>query len=162
MVKILNAEFNLCTGCRSCEIWCAFKHHQECNPHYSRIRVVKFDQEGLAIPIYCLNCKDPKCQDVCPANAIRLDEKTGALLIDLDQCTSCQECIKACAFSGLQILPDGTIVKCDLCGGDPVCVKHCESGALKYVEAVDFDVWPLSQKAPKFILPYLERAYKMV
>ena len=26
------------------------------------------------------------------------------------------------------------VTKCDLCGGDPVCVKYCDPGALQYVD----------------------------
>ena len=26
-------------------------------------------------------------------------------------------------------------MKCDLCGGDPQCVKYCEFGALEFVDA---------------------------
>ena len=31
--------------------------------------------------------------------------------------------------------PDGKAVKCDLCGGDPECVKFCPWDAIKFVEA---------------------------
>ena len=159
--KVLEVEFNLCTGCRSCEVWCAFKHHQECNPYYSRIKVVKFDQVGLGIPIFCLNCEKAICQDICQTNAIQRDAKTGALFINQDKCVYCEECIKTCPFSGLQVLPDGMIVKCDLCGGDPECVKHCESGALKYIEVEDLTIRENSQCFDPFLLPYLEKAYKL-
>ncbi len=26
----------------------------------------------------------------------------------------------------------GRVLKCDLCGGDPICVKVCPTGALRY------------------------------
>jgi ferredoxin len=32
---------------------------------------------------------------------------------------------------------DGVSRKCDLCGGDPACVRFCTSGALRFVEAED-------------------------
>ncbi len=28
-------------------------------------------------------------------------------------------------FDAIQVSPDGKILKCDLCDGDPVCVKYC-------------------------------------
>jgi Fe-S-cluster-containing hydrogenase component 2 len=28
----------------------------------------------------------------------------------------------------------GKIIKCDTCDGDPLCVKFCSTGALKYEE----------------------------
>jgi Fe-S-cluster-containing hydrogenase component 2 len=27
------------------------------------------------------------------------------------------------------------VIKCDLCDGDPLCVKFCETGAIQYVDA---------------------------
>ena len=45
-------------------------------------------------------------------------------------------CMQACPFGGTSFDPvESRILKCDLCGGDPECVKYCPSGALKYVDA---------------------------
>jgi Fe-S-cluster-containing dehydrogenase component len=72
----------------------------------------------------------------CPVEAFHRDEKTGAVLIDDDVCIGCRLCIDECPFGGISIDPDKErVIKCDLCGGDPQCVKYCPTSALQYVRA---------------------------
>ena len=155
--KVLAVDLNLCSGCRSCELRCAFKHHQQCNPSHSRMRVVRLDQVGVSVPLFCLNCEEGFCQEICPTKAIQRDEKTGALVLNEEKCIRCRACTMVCPFSGLQVLPDRRVVKCDLCGGDPYCVKYCETGALRYVEVEDVGVQKAYPLAEKFVRPYLKR-----
>ena len=138
--KVLAVDLNLCSGCRSCELRCAFKHHQQCHLSNSRMRVVRLDHVGVSVPLFCLNCEEGFCQEICPTQAIQRDEKTGALVLQEEKCIRCRACTMVCPFSGLQVLPDRRVVKCDLCGGDPYCVKYCETGALKYVDVEDVGV----------------------
>lgn len=154
--RVLSVDLNLCTGCRCCELRCAFKHHQECNPSYSRLRVVKFDRLGISVPIFCLQCEDAFCQEICPTKAIQRDTNTGALVLNEEKCIGCRACTMVCPFLGLQVLSDRKVVKCDLCGGDPYCVKYCETGALRYVEAEDVWIQRAYPLAEKFISPYLK------
>ena len=35
------------------------------------------------------------------------------------------ECVPGCPFDVVFVAPQGELLKCDLCGGDPVCVKAC-------------------------------------
>jgi Fe-S-cluster-containing dehydrogenase component len=45
-------------------------------------------------------------------------------------------CILACPFGAPSFDPiERVTMKCDLCGGDPECVKLCSSEALKFVRA---------------------------
>jgi carbon-monoxide dehydrogenase iron sulfur subunit len=155
--KVLAVDMNLCTGCRSCELRCAFKHHQECNPSLSRLRVVKFDRSGIAVPLFCLQCEEAFCQEICPTKAIQRDTKTGALTLNENKCVRCRACTMACPFLGLQILSDRKVVKCDLCEGEPYCVKYCETGALRYIEAEDAGIQRAYPLAEKFARPYLKR-----
>jgi len=157
--KILAVNLDLCTGCRSCELRCAFKHHHECNPIKSRITVVKFDRMGLSVPIFCLNCRDAFCQSACPVKAIKRDVNTGALILQEKKCIGCLVCTIACPFSGFQVLPNKKVVKCDLCGGDPYCVKYCDTGALQYVDMEDLRARKIYTLAEEFILPYKTKEY---
>jgi len=96
-----------------------------------------------------LNCEEGFCQEICPTKAIYRDGKTGALFLDEEKCIRCRACTLVCPFSGLQVLPDRKVVKCDLCKGDPYCVKYCETGALKYIEVEDIGflkAYPLAEK----------------
>ncbi|MCS7131978.1 MAG: hypothetical protein NZ934_04555, partial [Hadesarchaea archaeon] len=43
--------------------------------------------------------------------------------------------VEACPFGAIALHPSkGVAIKCDLCGGDPACVKQCMPGALKLIE----------------------------
>ena len=155
--KVLAVDMNLCTGCRSCELRCSFKHYQECNPSSSRLRVVKFDRSGIAVPLFCLQCEEAFCQEICPTKAIQRDTKTGALTLNEKKCVRCRACTMACPFLGLQVLPDRKVVKCDLCEGEPYCVKYCETGALRYIEAEDAGIQRAYPLAEKFAGSYLKK-----
>ncbi|UCD58886.1 MAG: 4Fe-4S binding protein, partial [Candidatus Hydrogenedentota bacterium] len=61
----------------------------------------------------------------CPAEAMSRDERTGAVVIDEQKCTLCLECVGACQYGAINVSPDGAVLKCDLCGGTPVCVWYC-------------------------------------
>jgi len=62
------------------------------------------------------------------------DELTGAVVIDEQKCIGCKACVTACPFGAILLTPEGTLIKCDLCKGDPKCVKYCYFGAIKFVE----------------------------
>ncbi|MGQ9515551.1 MAG: 4Fe-4S binding protein [Thermoproteota archaeon] len=58
-----------------------------------------------------------------------VNSRTGAVNVDASKCTACGLCIKACPGSVPHIHPGGNyIIICDLCGGEPECVKACEEG----------------------------------
>jgi len=45
-------------------------------------------------------------------------------------------CVTACIYGGIEIDPRTLkAVKCDLCEGNPACMKACEYGAISLVEA---------------------------
>ena len=75
----------------------------------------------------------------CPVEgAMYIDEQTGARCINQEMCIGCKLCIEACGsyYDPPRIAFDperGKAIKCDLCGGDPQCVKWCSNGALKYI-----------------------------
>jgi carbon-monoxide dehydrogenase iron sulfur subunit len=44
-------------------------------------------------------------------------------------------CVFACPFGATFVDQDsGRVLKCDLCDGDPTCVKVCPTGALTFEE----------------------------
>jgi Fe-S-cluster-containing hydrogenase component 2 len=45
-------------------------------------------------------------------------------------------CVNACPLGNVSFSA-GKIVKCELCGGDPGCVKYCPSGCLVYSDEGD-------------------------
>jgi Fe-S-cluster-containing hydrogenase component 2 len=58
------------------------------------------------------------------------------VLLHADECIGCASCVDACPFGMAALhLETGLAVICDLCGGDPACVKRCATGAIVYAEA---------------------------
>jgi anaerobic carbon-monoxide dehydrogenase iron sulfur subunit len=138
MAKVLMINYEKCTGCRLCELVCAVVHDGISNPARSRIKVMKWESEGLYIPMTCQQCQDAPCMNVCPVKAISRDEKLGYVKIDYDICIGCRACVSACPFGAMNFnSTDRKVFKCDLCEGDPQCVRFCEVNAIEYVDADD-------------------------
>jgi len=151
MQKIVFVNPEKCTGCRICESACSIHHEKVCNPTRARVHVVKWETAGLYIPIVCLQCDTPICETVCPMRAIKRDPKSGAMLIDSALCVGCRLCVQFCPFGGVEIdAKTGKIIKCDLCGGEPICVKFCDPEALQYVNATVVNVTKRRVAAERF------------
>lgn len=122
-----------CTGCRFCELVCSLTHEGVVNRRKARIRVVR---NGIMndVPVVCTQCVacgDDCCAEACPENAISMVD--GVLIVNEDECDGCGACERACRYGAIRVV-EGLARKCDLCGGDPVCVKFCPLGALKFEE----------------------------
>ena len=120
-----------CSGCRTCMAVCSLYHEGAVNPELARIQVIApvlkiFEAEGYT----CKQCEGPECLYACPVEgALHIDEATGARVIDAEKCIGCKLCLEACPqYPNTPIKYDAQneiCVKCDLCGGDPLCVKFC-------------------------------------
>ena len=128
-----------CRGCRLCEMACSFKHERECSASKSRIRIMKDSEWAFDCPLLCTQCADAPCVESCPAGALSRDGATGIVVVDEMSCVGCGDCITACPLHALFLNEEkGTVFKCELCGGDPECVKWCANDALAFKE-VDLD-----------------------
>lgn len=122
-----------CTGCRTCELACSFTHSVAGKPGLSRIYPLETGLKELWVPVTCLQCDDPACARSCLVNAITRNSETGAMDLDQEKCVRCMACVAACPF-GCSLFDSvhNLVVKCDLCGGDPVCAHFCPTKALEY------------------------------
>ncbi len=149
----------LCIGCLTCEVACSEVHRQAGMSGVSRIRIfnepeTKVDPEivknypghGSFFQQPCLQCPDSPCLPVCPADALHVDPKTGARVINEKACIACGRCAEACPFDvrseaiatnqmvngqKTRITYDpqkNVFTKCDLCyfrEEGPACVQRC-------------------------------------
>jgi carbon-monoxide dehydrogenase iron sulfur subunit len=143
MQKILQVDMEKCTGCRTCEAMCSLRNTGRADPARSRIKVIRYEKRGEYhnyIPMVCQQCSTPLCMEACPTNAISRDPGTGALLVDEKACVGCRVCNMVCPVGGVSIDPVTEVAsKCDLCGGDPECVKYCDAEAIRYVPVGKLD-----------------------
>ena len=65
-----------CTGCKTCEMACSFKHHEEFNPSKSLIKILEkengagflitFKEKDILQKTTCSACK--ACESYCPSS----------------------------------------------------------------------------------------------
>ena len=128
-----------CAGCRTCEAVCSLSHEGVVSPALARTWIVDYILEGRRIEGYtCNQCKGPECWYACPPKALSIDKATGARVIDPEKCIGCKLCMEACPqYPNTPIRYDAEreiCIKCDLCGGDPLCVKFCPEGSLHFIK----------------------------
>lgn len=122
-----------CSGCKVCELVCSFIHTEKYNPKRARILCVD-KGHGVYVPNVCRQCAEPLCARNCPTEAIRVGERKIIEILTAE-CIGCGNCVEACPFGGIFIDPiEKTAIACDLCGGDPICVKYCVPGVLRFDE----------------------------
>ena len=137
-----------CTGCSTCEMVCSNRNVDMVAPASSSIKVLRSEEAGKNFAVLCLHCREPLCMEACPTRAIDKGDD-GIVRIRNRFCVECGICTLACPESAPLIEPKtGKIRKCDLCEGDPLCVKYCPEDALhfyrgKRVGWIKYLRWPV-------------------
>jgi carbon-monoxide dehydrogenase iron sulfur subunit len=122
-----------CTGCQSCEMVCSLSHEGSCSPSLSRIRMKKWEEISVFMPIVCQHCEKPPCITICPTRARRRTPETDAVMTDEKRCVGCKSCLYACPYGAPALHPvTKRTMTCDLCNGQPLCTQVCTAGALSY------------------------------
>lgn len=128
-MKYLFAERQNCTGCRACEYACSVYHTGVVRPSVARIHVMKY-KDVIDVPVICWHCSDHPCIEACPTTpkAIQVDPTSNGIILNEKIClgAKCLKCKEACPAQYVRVNPDtGQPLMCDMCKGDPECVKAC-------------------------------------
>jgi Fe-S-cluster-containing hydrogenase component 2 len=108
---------------------CSFFHSGKIGRSGARIKVVKIEEIGIDYPVVCQQCRERYCTK-CPEKAIRVDS-LGQIIVSPTLCTACGTCEILCPIGAIELFEEIPLV-CDLCGGDPRCVKACTLDAIHY------------------------------
>lgn len=152
-MKILLFYPERCTGCRSCEVACSYKHEGLFIPSLARIHITSLTKEGIHFQTACTQCEDAPCENVCPVSAIVRDPETSSWIVKEERCIGCKLCMFACPVGAISFHPLKRVaIKCDLCGGSPECVSVCPTSAIEFVDEEEAG----RRKARYFAEPYIK------
>jgi Fe-S-cluster-containing hydrogenase component 2 len=108
---------------------CSFFHSGKIGRCGARIKVVKVEEIGIDYPLVCQQCSERYCTK-CPEKAIQIGP-LGQVIVSPTLCTACGTCEILCPVGAIELYEEIPLV-CDLCGGDPRCVKACTLDAIHY------------------------------
>lgn len=135
----IGRDFTACTGCKFCQIACSKQKEGKLWPAASRLQLHEY-LPGVEFPVLCYQCAEAaKCVEKCPVQALSVDPKSNnTIVIDTKKCTrtaknsDCTICRDECPGEAVTFHPVSRApLICDLCNGDPACVKACPKGALR-------------------------------
>ena len=126
---MITLELARCSGCSRCEVHCSFFHSGKIGRSGARIKVVKIENIGIDFPVVCQQCQERYCTK-CPEKAIEIGS-LGQVIVSPTLCTACGACEIMCPIGAIELSEEIPHV-CDLCGGDPRCVKACTLDAIHY------------------------------
>jgi Fe-S-cluster-containing hydrogenase component 2 len=133
MQKILVVDLDLCTGCGLCELACSFKKTGEFSRTNSRIKIFVWPKTAECVPVLCYQCDPAPCMNACGVpGAMKRDLNSSAIVIDSTKCIRCKVCLAVCPYGGIGLSANGEVIKCDYCGGEPMCAIVCPTKAIKW------------------------------
>jgi len=116
----IKVDLKKCSGCHLCEMVCSLFHLGMIHTEKSAIRIQKDDLgTSFNTPLLCRQCKEMKC----------LDGEEGKPAQERKKFIWSHQRAKQCPFDALTIF-DGKTYHCDLCLGNPQCIRVCTPGAL--------------------------------
>ena len=128
--QFVSCEPARCTGCDVCEYACSMEKENTFNPVKSRIRATRLNPL-FNVAVTCRTCKNAPCVSACPKDALHQAPETGLVTVDTKECDGCGWCIGACGYGAITLHPETRkAILCDICEGEPACVKWCPEGAL--------------------------------
>ena len=102
-------DLHRCYGCYACSMACKVKNHTP--PGVFWARVLKGERGEYpnttrqALPVLCMQCEEPSCQEVCPTGATHTLDN-GIVVVDKDKCMGCKYCMMACPYGARYSIED--------------------------------------------------------
>ena len=147
---MIGVHLDRCTGCRTCELYCAAERGSDGKTLLSAVRESPLPQarlrveggHGSSFPLQCRHCLKAPCLDACLNAALVRDPETNLVVVKEDRCIACWTCTLFCPFGVIFPWPERKVaLKCDRCGymDNPVCVEVCPCRALELVDLDDYE-----------------------
>lgn len=132
-MKIITYDQSGCDNCGACQIVCSLAKKGEFAPNESRIHIETTDGLESMRAVVCQHCAEPVCVTACMRGIIDKDPASGKVSRRSEGCFRCAACQVMCPIGAAVMDSDiNAFVTCDLCDDNPLCVKVCKSGALRY------------------------------
>ncbi|HIH01382.1 TPA: 4Fe-4S binding protein [Thermoplasmata archaeon] len=125
-----------CNGCLECEKACITSKKSTVAAGKSRIKISKEGEKHKAV--MCVHCERCEPADLCPSALLEFHEEGKYWTLDEHRCFACMACMPRCTYEGIFFEGEfgvETAYMCDLCGGEPKCLKACSEGALTLSQA---------------------------
>jgi len=121
--KLIVLDPSKCSNCYDCI--------EKCKEIHGISRIKKADN----VPVFCMQCEDAPCYNICPVDAIYLKENIP--IVDKNKCIACGMCEIACPI-GTIFTENKVAHKCTLCYDTdrltPGCLESCKDHALVLVD----------------------------
>ena len=137
----LSVDRESCNQCGICQVMSSLAKKKTIQPTQSRIQVDRRSGTDFQSLIYCHHCAEPICVDACLMGGAKIDFESGRVDRNTEKCFACGACRVMCPVgASVYDSDEDAYVTCDLCDGDPVCVKVCPQNAIKYMDVADVSV----------------------
>ena len=149
-MKVIAVHLNRCTGCKTCELYCATERGSNAKTLLQAVRETPLPQarvrvEGSnAVPVtlQCRHCVQAPCLYACLTGALTRDPESGMVVVQESLCIGCWTCTLFCPYGVIYTWPERKIaLKCDRClyMEVPVCVDVCPTRALELIDLDQYD-----------------------
>ncbi len=104
---VMAIDLRRCVGCQTCTAACKTVNATPPGVQWRRVLDVESgefpDVHRSFLPVACMHCANPPCEDVCPTSATK-KRNDGLVTIDYDLCIGCANCIMACPYEARSIV----------------------------------------------------------
>jgi phenylglyoxylate dehydrogenase beta subunit len=132
----LKIEYGVCPpDCSACEETCLERRDGDL-VGTGVIKAIHAEEVHFHGAATCIQCSQPACGEVCPTGAIHKSRTDGTVGIAREKCIGCGLCTLACPYGGIYYDSNKEkATKCDLCEGEPECVKACNYRVLSFLKS---------------------------